>query len=91
MSIIIVGNGTSITDNKNGHKIDSFDTVLRFNSFKIRGYEEYTGTKTNIWFTVNRAHIKNINDFLLQSLCKYNHFLINHKHILILINVERVR
>ncbi len=63
MSIIIVGNGTSITDNKNGHKIDSFDTVLRFNSFKIQGYEEYTGTKTNIWFTVNRAHIKNINDF----------------------------
>jgi len=63
MSIIIIGNGTSVTDKKNGHKIDSFDTVLRFNSFKIQGYEEYTGIKTNIWFTVNSAHKQKIHDF----------------------------
>ena len=48
MSIIIVGNGTSILDKPNGNKIDSFDTVLRFNGFKIKGHEEYTGIKTNI-------------------------------------------
>jgi len=63
MSIIIVGNGTSIKDNQDGKKIDGFDTVLRFNSFKIKGYEQYTGTKTDIWFTVNIHHIKNINTF----------------------------
>ena len=40
MSIIIVGNGTSIKDNQDGKKIDGFDTVLRFNSFKIKGYEQ---------------------------------------------------
>ena len=63
MGIIIVGNGTSIADKKNGHKIDNFDKVLRFNSFKTQGYEEYTGTKTNIWVTVNHAHTRDINDF----------------------------
>jgi|TARA_B100001094_G_scaffold86407_1_gene82764 hypothetical protein len=63
MSIIIVGNGTSILDKPNGNKIDSFDTVLRFNGFKIKGHEEYTGIKTNIWFTVNHAHVNQIDAF----------------------------
>ena len=63
MSIIIVGNGTSILDKPNGNKIDGFDTVLRFNGFKIKGFEEYTGTKTNIWFTVNHAHLNQIDAF----------------------------
>jgi hypothetical protein len=60
MSIILVGNGTSLKDNKNGLLIDSFDEVVRFNSYKIKGHEEYTGAKTDIWFTVNRGHIKDI-------------------------------
>ena len=63
MSIIIVGNGTSVIDKKNGHKIDGFNTVLRFNSFKIDGYEDYTGEKTNIWFTVNCSHAKDMETF----------------------------
>lgn len=61
--IIIVGNGSSILDKENGSLIDSFDIVVRFNSFKIKNYEKYTGTKTNIWFTVNKAHISEINSF----------------------------
>ncbi len=44
--VIIVGNGTSILDSKNGKSIDSFDDVVRFNSFRIKDYEEYTGKKT---------------------------------------------
>lgn len=63
MSIILVGNGTSVKDNKNGLLIDSFDKVVRFNSYKIKGHEEYTGTKTDIWFTVNRGHIKDIDTY----------------------------
>lgn len=58
MGIIIVGNGSSILDNKNGKRIDSFDHVVRFNSFKIKDLEEFTGTKTTTWFSVNFAHIK---------------------------------
>jgi len=61
--IIIVGNGTSILDKKNGKLIDSFDEVVRFNSFRIKGYEEYTGEKTTTWFTCNSHHIKEINSF----------------------------
>jgi len=34
-----------------GKKIDSFPLVARFNTFHIRGYEKYVGTKTNIWIT----------------------------------------
>ena len=63
MRIVIVGNGTSILDKANGEKIDNFDIVLRFNGFKIKGFEKNTGTKTNIWFTVNHAHIDQIDAF----------------------------
>jgi len=61
--IIIVGNGSSILDNENGSAIDSFDIVVRFNSFKIKNHEKYTGIKTNIWFTVNKSHISEIKSF----------------------------
>ena len=61
--IILVGNGISILNKKNGSKIDSFKNIVRFNSFKIKGYEEYTGEKTSIWVTVNNYHEKNINYF----------------------------
>lgn len=54
--VIIVGNGTSVLDHKNGNLIDGFDVVVRMNSFRTKGFEDYTGTKTNIWFTVNNAH-----------------------------------
>ena len=63
LCIVIVGNGTSILDKANGDKIDNFDTVLRFNGFKIKGFEKNTGTKTNIWFTVNHAHMNQIDAF----------------------------
>jgi hypothetical protein len=56
--VLIVGNGTSLLDVPRGQVIDSFDEVVRFNSFKIQGFEEFTGTKTTTWFTCNKAHIK---------------------------------
>lgn len=62
-NLIIVGNGSSLLNSNNGDKIDSFNTVVRFNSFKIKGFEKDVGTKTDIWFTVNGAHIKDINTF----------------------------
>lgn len=54
--ILLVGNGSSLLDKENQKTIDSYQTVVRFNSYKINGYEKYVGTKTNIWVTVNRAH-----------------------------------
>jgi len=61
--VIIVGNGTSILDVENGREIDSFNNVVRFNSFKTTEYEKYTGSKTDIWFTVNLTHKERINHF----------------------------
>lgn len=51
MAIILVGNGPSVLDKKNGEIIDSFGEVVRFNWYHIEGYEEYVGTRTDIWFT----------------------------------------
>ena len=49
--IVLIGNGKSVLNNKNGELIDSFNNVVRFNFFFIDGYEQYVGTKLNIWFT----------------------------------------
>lgn len=52
---ILVGNGPSVMYKKLGEIIDSHDEVLRFNSFKINGFEEYTGRKTTVWSTFGRG------------------------------------
>jgi len=49
---IIIGNGSTLLNTKNGEKIDMFDTVVRFNSYDIDHFKEYVGTKTDIWFNV---------------------------------------
>jgi len=46
---IIIGNAPSVLLNRYGPIIDQFRTVVRLNSYKIKGYEEYVGTKTDIW------------------------------------------
>lgn len=55
MKIAIVGNGECALTNKNGKFIDSCDYVVRIKNFKTTGFEEYVGTKINIfsskWFS----------------------------------------
>jgi len=46
-TIAVVGNARTLVNK--GKEIDSHDVVIRFNDFKITGYEERVGTKTNIW------------------------------------------
>lgn len=46
---IVIGNAPSVLLNKWGPIIDQFQTVVRLNSYKIKGYEQYVGTKTDIW------------------------------------------
>jgi Glycosyltransferase family 29 (sialyltransferase) len=55
-SICVVGNGP--TNNKNGKQIDKFNNIIRFNGYKITGYEDYIGTKTTLWCT--HGHSKDI-------------------------------
>tara|TARA_E500000318_G_C3562034_1_gene213921 strand:+ start:882 stop:1382 length:501 start_codon:yes stop_codon:yes gene_type:complete len=61
--IILVGNGSSLLERTKGDEIDSYNKIVRFNSFKIKGFKDHVGSKTNVWFTVNRTHINRIHDF----------------------------
>lgn len=47
--IILIGNGSSALIGKYGKEIDEFSLVCRFNTYKIKGFEENVGTKTDIW------------------------------------------
>jgi len=59
-TILVVGNGTSLLDYTNGKEIDAFDVVVRFNNYKLKGFEENVGTKTDIWVTTtcNRVYME---------------------------------
>ena len=57
--LIVVGNGSSLLDKKNGELIDSHEEVLRFNFFSTEKFEEYVGTKTTMWFTGTNFSEKN--------------------------------
>ena len=48
--IIIIGGGQSILNHKLGEFIDSFPTIGRINNYKTYGFEEFIGSRTNIWF-----------------------------------------
>ena len=43
--VLLVGNGPSMKERGMGSVVDSFDTVVRFNSFVTKGMEEHTGSK----------------------------------------------
>ncbi|MDD4109934.1 MAG: glycosyltransferase family 29 protein [Clostridia bacterium] len=58
--VIIIGNGSSVLDKKNGEIINSFDIVVRVNDFRIDGYEEYVGNKTDILVTFAVYRLENI-------------------------------
>jgi hypothetical protein len=46
MKIAIVGNSPILLEKELGKEIDSHDMVIRFNNFKIDGYEKHCGSKT---------------------------------------------
>ena len=51
--VVIVANAKIKEDNKRGNDINSFDKVIRMNRFETDGFEEYLGSKTDIW-CINR-------------------------------------
>ena len=50
-SIAIVGNGPSELGKRHRAKIDVFDFVLRFNNFRVAGFEQDYGSRTDLWAT----------------------------------------
>ncbi len=55
--VILVGNGPTLLAVKNGGLIDGFDEVVRFNRFKLQGFEEHTGTRTTLWSTFGHGYL----------------------------------
>jgi len=68
---ILIGNGPSALSKKLGKEIDEFDTVVRFNTYRIEGFEEYVGTKTDIWVTTDIFPAWH-KDYKEVILCSYN-------------------
>jgi len=52
MKVAIVGNGASVLSESWSNEIDvSCDRVVRVNWYEIKGYEEWTGVRTDYWVT----------------------------------------
>ena len=54
--ILIIGNGSSVLSQKLGDKINEISIIARINNYQINGYEDYIGSKTDIW--INGANSK---------------------------------
>jgi len=48
-SVAVVGNGPQQINKDTGKEIDSHDIVIRFNNYRIDGYEKDYGNRTDIW------------------------------------------
>lgn len=59
LKVIIIGNSPSILNHKIGHKIDNYDIVIRINRCVTEGFEEYIGSKIDIWSTSSWCLNKN--------------------------------
>ena len=61
--ILIIGNGNSILNNQFGQIIDTFPIVARINNYLISEYQNFIGSKTDIWFhgANQRVKARNIN------------------------------
>jgi hypothetical protein len=77
--IIVIGGGGSLLEKKNGHKIDSFDYVVRMGECKIKGYEAYVGTKTDMFRVAWKNHFcycNNVVNFVNTELQGFNDILL---------------
>lgn len=71
--ILLIGNGPSATSQKLGKEIDEFDgDIVRFNTYRIEGFEEYVGTRTDRWIACDifpKWH-KEYKEVILCSFCR---------------------
>ena len=71
--IIIIGNGPSVLEKKNGKLIDSFDKVARFNTFKNDSeYSKFVGTRTDFWF-INAKNIRTRSPEIIKMMDNVNY------------------
>jgi len=56
--ILIIANGPSILKQKFGTEINKFHEVARINNYQTKGFDEYVGSKTTIWFNGGNQNLK---------------------------------
>jgi hypothetical protein len=61
-SIAIVGSSAKLNSAKNGHVIDSYEDVVRFNRAPVVGHEENVGSKTTLRIANNHVFNNNFED-----------------------------
>ena len=67
-SIAIVGNSPNLLGKQKGVCIDSHDIVVRFNNYKIKGFETDYGSKTNIWVCCQADDVVNLSENEVKQL-----------------------
>jgi hypothetical protein len=55
--VILVGNGPSLLAQSQGPIIDTFDEVIRFNRYRLNGFEPFTGTRTTLWSNFGHGYL----------------------------------
>lgn len=55
-TVCLVGNGPGVL-HCSGADIDAHDVVIRFNRFRLAGFEQHTGVKTTIWSTFGHGYL----------------------------------
>lgn len=55
-TVCLVGNGPGVL-HCSGADIDAHDVVIRFNRFRLSGFEQHTGRKTTIWSTFGHGSL----------------------------------
>ena len=66
---ILVGNSSSINGQNLGSYINNFDNVIRFNRFRIKGYEKDLGLKCTHW-VLNYKLVTDKRNYLVKNLDK---------------------
>ena len=57
-TIAVVGNGPSEIGKGKGKEIDSHDIVIRFNNYRVEGFEQDYGSRTDVWIKCSSDDIK---------------------------------
>lgn len=64
MSVVIVGNGSSLLGKGLGKAIDSYEVIVRFNLFKTGTFSRDVGNGTTVWFNNRDASPPTIRSML---------------------------
>ena len=84
---ILVGNSSNILNKNLGSYIDGFDNVVRFDRFKIKGYETDLGRKCTYWVLNYKLTTDNRN-YIVKNLDKVRKDTYGLKQALILTTQE---